>query len=1043
MSGNIPIFKNILGFEDIPKIFKPERIKEYNVLDCSDISIFSTGKSYELVSYTKELPIDIFQAGVRVNEVAKNVLHASDMLYLTFDTEYTTNEDTGIREIVCYQITSKYNGIIHSRIFLLDEHANENNDNRLKFNFIMSYYSKLYKLDKVDSKNVFFDDYYNKSYYVPDELRVLSKTDFNLIYKAFKIRRRGLRYSDGRNVELFNNIKKVIKSKNLTEYLNDATFKLLNEVVPVKPVKVSLMAHSFVADIKTLYDFDDFKGNLTQTNGIVALDHYNILRSDLLYKSKANVWKIKFLDSKCLFDTTLEKIGDSMGIEKLSESFNNHNLDITQMDITLKNQTLTTLKYACRDTEILMNMLNICYPDMNIPSTNGAYFTKLAKMYMFDISEDIDNFKDYNTQLLEWRGFKKVTKKRYTEDGRFYNVEHVIVPDGLIATKLENLSRVTYLGGANMSIEQGYYNNITFDYDLKNCYPTAGCLLYDIDYQSNEFLGTFIDQKMTRTQTQMFNYNTIGMGYVEFDFTKSTRDIKFPCIAIPADGGHGLVFPLKGEAWTDWVSVKLAIEMGAEINAREFHFFAPKRDENDNIKHSLSRAMIPFVNERTLMVEDYGKKSIQELQMKNAVNSGYGKIGQAVKDKRLRDISTMEMKDIPESVMTNGVYAVYMTAFPRAILNAVMQQSHELGYKAYSCTTDGFIGDIPEHLLHELDLFGLNKIFKQARLVLGDDSGKIWEIKHTQENLLNVTTRVNSGFDDLNSIKVENHNVNAHAGYRGEEDFPIAYLNRKRDGIIVESKEFTSLVNQARGQDFNVKIRTKKYFANYDFKRKVDTKTIEDRSLVSNGVVYKVATYSSIPYLDMEEYESVRGELDKVRFSMLTGNDIIHFLQFDVKKKEKSFKANLTQSVRTLFNEPNMKQVVDIFRKTYGKNEIIKVVSDTLTALGFEDFTDIFTEKNYRNVIRNDRYKNVNDNEQSMFFTKAYLDTLMEIDKANNFIDKFDYANNEIIKYYGNNISEITFTDEVSTLEEIQKEQEYFKSQRDIMKQQHFNLEID
>ena len=62
-----------------------------------------------------------------------------------------------------------------------------------------------------------------------------------------------------------------------------------------------------------------------------------------------------------------------------------------------------------------------------------------------------------------------------------------------------------------------------------------------------------------------------------------------------------------------------------------------------------------------------------------------------------------------------------------------------------SVTTDGFITSVEE--IEHFDCFGIADVFRDARQALVGDP-TVWEIKHHQDDLVNLSTRGNVSLHD-------------------------------------------------------------------------------------------------------------------------------------------------------------------------------------------------------------------------------------------------------------------------------------------------------
>ena len=63
---------------------------------------------------------------------------------------------------------------------------------------------------------------------------------------------------------------------------------------------------------------------------------------------------------------------------------------------------------------------------------------------------------------------------------------------------------------------------------------------------------------------------------------------------------------------------------------------------------------------------------MMKLFWKEMMNSVYGKTAQGLREKRLYDLRTRDMKVLPPSKITNPYFASYITSFVRATLACIM-----------------------------------------------------------------------------------------------------------------------------------------------------------------------------------------------------------------------------------------------------------------------------------------------------------------------------------------------------------------------------------
>ncbi len=422
-----------------------------------------------------------------------------------------------------------------------------------------------------------------------------------------------------------------------------------------------------------------------------------------------------------------------------------------------------------------------------------------------------------------------------------------------------------YHGGYNSCCEVGYFPYETHDYDLKNAYPTAMCLVPDIDW-SNPIKFHIQNRNMDIRDFLMpdgFNPVVPFVGYCRFCFPDS---VKFPCIPVNVDGVP--MYP-RSSTGLDGVYVAgpyiyLALRLGASVFCENGYFLNSLVTSDLRESRSLSHAVIQFVKDRNHAIAKHGKKSLEELILKTMVNAGYGKNSQNVVQKHTWSAFKDSMEDIGCSVITNPVSAMMTTSIVQCVLLACQNQLYEHNYIACSVTTDGFISDCPYDALTGLDLFGFRSCMGQARLFLtdGEDAG-IWEEKHHQDDLVNFTTRGN--------ISLHPHGVCAHngakSGYESDsyEDrlWLMTQVLSRTETVNCTYKKFSSFKDIIQGKtDFCTSYETRHLRMDFDLKRKPDRDSfVTDRPVV-DGVTYEIAHFDTVPYDTVAEFRLYRKKKD-------------------------------------------------------------------------------------------------------------------------------------------------------------------------------------
>lgn len=252
-----------------------------------------------------------------------------------------------------------------------------------------------------------------------------------------------------------------------------------------------------------------------------------------------------------------------------------------------------------------------------------------------------------------------------------------------------------YKDGYNDAIIIGKYDGIlTHEYNLENAYPTCMALVPDVDWS-----GDVIANEIVHRTINMQDFHTpfdLMFGYIKFRFPES---VKFPCIPVAVNGS--MIFPRSSDGlngvYASAPEIYLALCLGAEIWAEHVYVGKCLRRPDGSVSHSLLATVKQFVNDRILAQQLFGKESLPDLLLKEAINSLYE-----------------DLIGNGEGLIASPTHACLATAGVRCILLAAMNELHSLGYKTYSVTTDSFITDAPKDVLNSLSLFGFADLYRSA-----------------------------------------------------------------------------------------------------------------------------------------------------------------------------------------------------------------------------------------------------------------------------------------------------------------------------------------
>lgn len=468
-----------------------------------------------------------------------------------------------------------------------------------------------------------------------------------------------------------------------------------------------------------------------------------------------------------------------------------------------------------------------------------------------------------------YRGLEKVNHGKYKIQDRPGFVEATsLEPISNDANTIQYFASQGYHGGYNICTEVGHFPFETFDYDLQNAYPTAMCLVPDIDWENP------IRSEVIRRDLTLADFTGIGginpitpfVGYVRFEFPDN---VKYPCIPVNVDGIPQ--YPLTSEGM-DGVYVAgpfvwLALKLGAHVYC-DRGYFLNIRYVNDFSQESRSLAMAvkQLVVDRNLAKHDKGKGSLEELILKTMVNSGYGKNAQNVVQKTAWTALKDLMEDLGCSAITNPVSAMMITSIVQVELIAAQNQIQELGYMSCSVTTDGFISNCPEDILKSLDLYGLRKFMEASRIFLTDGEPELWEAKHHQDDLVNFTTRGNVSLhckdrDGYDGVCAHNSTKSGYESDSYEDRLWLMTQVLSRTGTVdYTDEEWTSFKDLVQGKPFVVKPETRHIRMDFDMKRKPIRSSFSTDKVIVEGTEYEIAHFDTEPFKNIEEFRLYRNK---------------------------------------------------------------------------------------------------------------------------------------------------------------------------------------
>lgn len=526
---------------------------------------------------------------------------------------------------------------------------------------------------------------------------------------------------------------------------------------------------------------------------------------------------------------------------------------------------LKYLQYACSvNNNILIFQSRIWGINSSMPCTVTSAACKVAQDF---ISKDLScsNIIAYHKI---YSGVKEVNSKlRLTLQNQFAR-NSVRFPISDAAETVQRFGSLSYAGGCNACFSVDvHHGHQTFDVDICSAYPTAMMLVPAIDYNSpiarelpkNHILtlDDFVVDGILNPMLPLFARVTYRFPHnCLFPNLKrnSEDDDKAPCYPLIEDA----------PVYCSGPELYVALKMGAEITVVSGVVANVLKDNAGKTIYPYRHIVTALVKARSDAANAHGKNCLEAKLYKFIINSLYGKIAQNVHDMYSPDKTRANNA---ESLITNNVSASLITSFTRSVLFASFYGIHESGYHVYSATTDGLITDMPFDEFNALPLFGLHDCLTTSRSLITDDTNpKVWEVKHEQTDLFNITTRGNASL----TVADPEHNVFggviARNGAGSENpDLPKeSYANRKafilsvasRTGKIAATyKQYTLLSDmQKTNCPYTESSHLKNLSMDFDMKRKPLRESLAAEWIEIDGEKYEVAHIETVPFENNAEY---------------------------------------------------------------------------------------------------------------------------------------------------------------------------------------------
>ncbi len=493
---------------------------------------------------------------------------------------------------------------------------------------------------------------------------------------------------------------------------------LRSGVIKSIPSKIYLAGHFTRADFTAFSDFKSMTQVLSNIRGTFATTEIPLTIEINFPKHAAVELNLYMRDTMLLTPQSsknLRAVGELVGLPKI-HLHTNPDKDQRlkeQMDVVRRTKWDLFRRYAIRDAEICAEYLKRI-SDKQIELTGVKRVTPTLTGIGVKLLLKIWDERGPNASL-DILGKEEIVERTYSKRLGYYQTKNVKV---LLeeAYWFQKFAIECYHGGRSEQYWFGpSYEANWLDYDLSSAYPTAMSLIGYPDWR-NVYTSYNVDD---------YQPEVLGVACVDFEFD---QHIRYPVLPVRTD--NGIIFPRRGRSYCAAPEIALAKSLHATLKIR-FGVIVPTRNDDPVFLTFIKRAL----DERSKSP----KGTLDSNFWKEIANSLYGKTAQGLHRKRVFDMRDREMKELPESEITNPYFAAFITSFVRATMGEIMN-SLPRSTMVFSCTTDGFLTDAKESEIKNATRGQLSKIYSRQRKLLADDESFL-EIKHRAKRLLGWRAR--------------------------------------------------------------------------------------------------------------------------------------------------------------------------------------------------------------------------------------------------------------------------------------------------------------
>jgi hypothetical protein len=367
---------------------------------------------------------------------------------------------------------------------------------------------------------------------------------------------------------------------------------------------VYLLTHWGTAELRHIDDFFDDYAVSTVSRGLHAI-----------VEVKGHT--LRFYDTSPLFTVSLEKVGESIGLAKISldgfgekpEKYWKEHMDEFQRDYPEK-----FTEYALRDVEILVKAFT-------------QWRNWFLEKFKLDILKCVSSA-DIAAKIFRHYYLKQPLSRTSVESPILHvrNANGEYVPRKRTRTvfngdlNVRKMSLLSGWGARNESLVFGRYGKPVSLFDIKASYGTM-TKLQPLPVADTEWRRTTDLKEVLSSE---------GFAYAEFKFPSET---KYPCLPVGVEG-YCLLYPLEGETLCTTAELRLANELGATLKINNSYVFTPTEKETTN--HPI-RLYVEFFSKMKNDAKVNGDK-LSEGLAKMLINSLVGKMIQRNADYSDRDL---------------------------------------------------------------------------------------------------------------------------------------------------------------------------------------------------------------------------------------------------------------------------------------------------------------------------------------------------------------------------------------------------------------------